>query len=94
MLERWTDPKGRWCSPRKMFDYYVEDAVPDFEEAKRQLFRAVIDGEVWTRVNGVALGPEQLKQVATFKPDDTDPWALPPDLELSVEDARRKWLGA
>ena len=43
-----------------MFEYYVEDAVPDFEEAKRQLFRAVIDGEVRARVNGVALGPEEL----------------------------------
>jgi hypothetical protein len=40
------------------------------------------------------LGPEWLKQIARIKFDDTGPLALPPDLELSVEDARRRWLGA
>jgi hypothetical protein len=45
------------------------------------------------RIKGLAVGPEWLKQIPKFKVDDADPWALPPILELSVEDARRKWFG-
>ena len=36
------------------------------------------------------LGPEWLKQIAAMKFDD-NPFTLPPDLELSVEDAKRLW---
>jgi hypothetical protein len=35
------------------------------------------------------LGPEWLKQISKMKFDDSDVFALPPDIELSVEDAKR-----
>jgi hypothetical protein len=36
------------------------------------------------------LGPEWLKQFAAMTYDD--PFTLPPDLELSVQDAKKLWL--
>jgi hypothetical protein len=93
MLERWTSPKGRWCGPRKMFEYYVNLVVPDFQEGKKQLHSAVIGGEIRSRWQGTLLGPERLKEIAKMTFDDDDPYALPWDLELSLEDARRKWFG-
>jgi hypothetical protein len=63
-----------------------------FRKAKKQLFLAVVSGEVRARWNDTVLGPEELKRIAKTKWDDNDPFALP-FLELSVEDARRKWFG-
>ena len=62
----------------------------DFQEAKKQLFLAVVSGEVRARLGDTILDPKWF-QHAKF--DDDDPLALPPDIELSVEDARRKWVG-
>ena len=39
-------------------------------------------------------GPEWLKQIAQLKVDEANPFALPPDIELSVEDAKRKWAAS
>jgi len=80
-----------WLSPRKLLEYYVDPAVRDVREAQKQMFLAVVSGEVRARSKGLVLGPEWLKQIAKIKFDDHDRLALPPDLELSVEDARRKW---
>jgi len=43
--------------------------------------------------NDITARSRWLKQLAKIKFDDADPLALPPDLELSVEDAGRKWFG-
>jgi hypothetical protein len=86
--------RPEWLSPRKLREYYVDRAVREVGEAQKQMFLAVVSGEVRARSKGLVLGPEWLKQIAKMKFDDHDPLALPPDLELSVEDARRKWLGA
>jgi hypothetical protein len=80
-----------WLSPRKLQDYYVETAVPDPDEAQKQIYEAVISGKVRARRKGLVLGPEWLKQIAQLKVDEANPFALPPDIELSVEDAKRKW---
>jgi hypothetical protein len=45
-------------------------------------------GEVRARLKGLVLGPEWLKQIAAMTYDD-NPFTLPPNLELSVEDAKR-----
>jgi hypothetical protein len=44
---------------------------------------------VRARIDGRVLGPELLKQVEAMEHDD--PFTLPPDLELSLKDVRRKW---
>jgi hypothetical protein len=74
-----------WTSPRKMLFYHMDQEGM----AQRRLFQAVIQGEVRARLNGRVLGPKLLKQVEAMKQDT--PFTLPPELELSVKDAKRKW---
>ena len=80
-----------WLSPMKMREYYVDHATRFIEESERRLFLAVVAGEVRARLIGHVLDTERLKQIAKLKTDESNPFSLPPDLELSVKDARRKW---
>ena len=82
-------PDTEWTSPRKMMDYYM-DQSDGIEACQKRLYLAVIKGEVRARLKGRVLGPEWLKQIASLTYDD-NPFTLPPDLELSVEDARKRW---
>jgi hypothetical protein len=79
-----------WVRPSKMREFHVDPLFGDVHEAERQLYLAVIRGDVRARLNGRVLGPEWLKQVGSMK-DPSGPFVLPPDLELSVEDAKRLW---
>jgi hypothetical protein len=76
-----------WTSFRKIIDYHM----PNMPDADRQIFNAVISGDVRARFKGKIFGPEWRKQLSKFKPDESNPFALPPDIEISTEDARRKW---
>jgi hypothetical protein len=87
-----SDPK--WLSPRKLREYYVDHAFADVREAEEQLFLSVTKGEVRARSKNRAFGPEWLKQIAQLKVVEANPFALPPDIELSVEDAKRKWAAS
>jgi hypothetical protein len=87
-----SDPK--WLSPRKLREYYVDHAFADVREAEEQLFLSVTKGEVRARSKNRVFGPEWLKQIAQLKVDEANPFALPPDIELSVEDAKRKWAAS
>jgi hypothetical protein len=46
---------------------------------------------VRSRSKGIVFGPEWLKQIDKLVTDPNDPYALPPDIGISVEDAKRKW---
>ena len=81
-------PDTEWTSPRKMMDYYMDQA-DGIEACQKRLYLAVIKVEVRARLKGRVLGPEWLKQIAAMKYDH--PFTLPPDLELSVADAKRLW---
>ena len=61
-------------------------SMPD---AYEKIFKAVISGEVRARYNARVFGPEWLKIMAKYKADDDDPFALPPDVEISVTDIER-----
>ena len=82
-------PDTEWTSPRKMMDYYM-DQSDGIEACQKRLYLAVIKGEVRARLNCIVLGPEWLKQIGAMTYDD-NPFTLPPNLELSVEDAKRLW---
>jgi hypothetical protein len=84
-----TEP-GDWLRPSKLREYHLDQYFDDVEAAEIELYLAVIHGDVRARLNGLVLGPEWLKQVASMK-DPAGPLVLPPDLELSVEDAKRLW---
>jgi hypothetical protein len=77
---------AKWLSPRKLREYHIDYVVPDVREASKQLFLAVAGGEVRARCQGIILDPRWFSGT-----DDSDPFALPPDVELSVEDAQQKW---
>jgi hypothetical protein len=78
-----------WLRPLKLREHYVDHRFDDIAEANRQLYLAVIRGDVRARLKGRLLGPEWRRQLASMKTDDS--FELPPDLELSVEDAERIW---
>ena len=82
-------PDTEWTSPRKMMDYYM-DQSNGIEACQKRLYLAVIKGEVRARLKGIVLGLEWLKQIAAMTYDD-NPFTLPPNLELPVEDAKRIW---
>jgi hypothetical protein len=56
----------------------------DVERAERELYRAVIFGKVRARFRGKVINPEWLLAKMKFNPDD--PYALPPDIELCIDD--------
>jgi hypothetical protein len=84
------DPE--WLSPRKILERYIDLAVGDIRTAEAELYLAVISGEVRARHNGLVFGPERLKQLRDFRADESKRSTLPPNIELSVEDAKRKWF--
>jgi hypothetical protein len=61
------------------------------ESGKTHLYFAVISGEVRARSQGKLFGPKLRQQMGRMRFHDDNPFALPPDIELSVDDARRKW---
>jgi|SRR5689334_2702012 hypothetical protein len=85
----WMASSSEWVSPRQILERYVDLAVGDVRQAEGQLYLAIISGEIRARWKGAVLGSEWLKQLRNFKADDASP--LPPDIELSAEDAERKW---
>jgi hypothetical protein len=82
---------SEWLSPQQILERYVDFAVGDIPQAEAQLYLAIISGEVRARRNGVVFGPEWLEQLRDFRTDESYRSALPPDIELSVEDVERKW---
>jgi hypothetical protein len=88
-----TDPDGsEWLLQNKLREYYVQPAFgDDIEQAQKQLYLAVITAEIRSRIKGRVLGPEWLKQISNIKFMRGEPFALPGDMEISVEDTRRKF---
>jgi hypothetical protein len=81
-----------WIRALKLREYYVDHAFDHVEEASKQLYLSVIRGEIRARdKDGKIYGPTWLDQFSKMQWDPDDPWALPADLQLSVEDAKKKW---
>jgi hypothetical protein len=80
---------SKWLSPQKMLDYQVVRRFGEVAEAERQLYLAVVRGDVRARLNGKILGPEWLKQLCRMKISDAAAFVSPPDIELAAEDAPR-----
>ena len=85
----WLSPLD-WISPLKIIENYVLTPGKEYDQAAKELYLAVARGEVRATLKGLILGPEWLKQVESIKYDE-HPFTLPPDLRLSVEDAKRIW---
>jgi len=82
---------AEWLRPMKLREYYADHRFDDVNEAERQLYFAVIGGKVRARSKGRVFGPEWLAQLSKMKFSAESAYTLPPDIELSVEDAERLW---
>jgi len=82
---------SKWLRPLKVREYFVDHAagIDTVEEAEKQLWLAVVTGVVRSRRNDVVYGPEWRMQFAQMTFAKGEPFALPSDIELSVEDAQR-----
>jgi hypothetical protein len=76
-----------WLLPSKLRQRYVDKHFKRSNLAEKQLYLAVVRGNVRARLNGIVLGPTWLKQLSC----DDDAVAFPPEIELSVDDVRRIW---
>ena len=82
--------KSGWLRPYKLEENL--NVYLTLDEAARQLYRAVVDGRVRARYRGRILGPKWLRCISEKKWHPTEDYALPADIELSVEDAERIWF--
>jgi hypothetical protein len=86
--------KRQWLSPMKLREYYVNQFVPNVRDAEYQLFWAVVNGDIRARHSRRLLTPEEAYALCkkSWSSVEGDIYALPPDLELSVEDAEHIWM--
>jgi hypothetical protein len=86
--------KRQWLSPMKLREYYVNQFVPNVRDAEYQLFWAVVNRDIRARHSGRLLTPEEANALCkkSWSSVEGDIYALPPDLELSVEDAEHIWM--
>jgi hypothetical protein len=91
MSKRYT---RQWLRPMKLREYCVDQFVPNVRDAEYQLYWAVVEGNIRARHSGRLLTPEAAYALREkrWSPVEGDLYALPPDLELSVEDAKRIWM--
>jgi len=81
-----------WLSPHKVLETYVLGApgVSGPEDARHQLYHAVIDGQVRAQHKGRVLDAELLHEMRSQKWGD-EHYDLPSDIELSIVDAEAVW---
>jgi hypothetical protein len=84
----------QWLRPMKLREYYVDQFVTDVRDAEYQLYWAVVDGNIRARHGGRLLTIEERYALrnTSWSSVKGDLYALPPDLELSVEDAKHIWM--
>ena len=66
----------------------MDPVAADIPDAQGRLYLAVVTGEVRARLKGRILNHKQVGLMSSISP-----FNFPADIELSVEDARRKWGG-
>jgi hypothetical protein len=77
-----------WLPARQLRENYVDPIATDISDAQRRLYLAVIVGEVRARLKGRILNHKQIGLMSSITP-----FSFSSEIELSVEDARRKWGG-
>jgi hypothetical protein len=87
--------RRQWLRPPKLREYYV-DGCPDvdgIQDARYQVYWAVVDGRMRARLGGRVLSPEEVFRLrdSQWSGEGEDRHALPADIELSVEDALTIW---
>ena len=82
---------AEWLRPQKILDYILSRRFDKMEQAERQLYWAVVRGRVRSRhYTGPMLNPPDLERIECMVVLEGAPYTLPPDIEVSVEDAERE----
>ena len=77
-----------WLPARQLREIYVAPVATNIPDAQRRLYLAVVTGEVRARLSGRILNHKQIGAMSSITP-----FNISDEIELSVEDARRKWGG-
>jgi hypothetical protein len=84
------DVMSKWLRPLKVREYYLDSHFDSIRAADKWLYLAVIRGVVRARNKGLVLGPDWIKQLTKMTYHDDHPFALPPDIELSIDDVKEE----
>ena len=72
----------------------VSPAAPDVEDTQQAVHQALVEGKIRAKLNWRLLTRAESTALTDTRWGDVDnPYALPSDLKLSVEDAERIWAG-
>lgn len=82
--------KNKWLRASKAIEYYIDGGpwAASSRDSENQLYCAVADGEVRSRVDGNPFDPKELKG-KSFADDRL--YVLPYELEVNLEDVERIW---
>ena len=77
-----------WVSPRIMIDYYAHFFAAHVQDPQREIYRSVVGGTIRAKYKGRLLTTKEAASLAEMTSwDEKSPYALPSDIQLSVEDA-------
>jgi hypothetical protein len=77
-----------WVSPRIMREYYAHlFLAAHVQDPQQEIYRSVVGGTIRAKYKGHLLTTEEAAALAETRWDEKSPYALPPDIQLSVEDA-------
>lgn len=80
---------GEWLRPMKLRENYADYLVSAKDDPEYQIYRAVLDGAIRARHNGRILTKQETSALGEKRWSNTEGDYFPPDIELSVEDAKR-----
>jgi extradiol dioxygenase family protein len=77
-----------WVSPRIMREYYAHFFLAAYvQDPQQEIYKSVVGGTIRAKYQGHILTTEEAAALAETRWDADSPYALPPDIQLSVEDA-------
>ena len=77
-----------WVSPRIMREYYAHFFLAaHVQDPQHEIYKSVVGGTIRAKYRGRILTKEEAASLAEVRWDENSPYALPPEIQLSVEDA-------
>jgi len=77
-----------WVSPRIMREYYAHFFLAaHVQDPQHEIYKSVVGGTIRAKYRGRILTKEEAASLADIRWDENSPYALPPEIQLSVEDA-------
>ena len=76
-----------WVSPRIMREYYAHFFAAHIQDPQHEIYKSVVGGTIRAKYKGYLLTTEEAASLADIRWDKNSPYAPPPDIQLSVEDA-------